>query len=206
MVRLKPVSRQNQQKTSKSAPNERTKQSIPSRSVGKMPQKLDLSKQKKPDETAIVKIRDPITSKLRTIYLNDEQIDVLSRRHQAEKDLVDKTIINKNSKVHYSAQKVEKPRQPIDIKDTQVLIDNNQNFENRTAQFEIPVKTEVPRNQAEIDPPVFQYQKFDNIADDNFDKLLERHKQEKNLVEQYENTYESEAYRSNDNQFEVFVE
>lgn len=196
--------RHNQEKTSKSAPNERTKNSISNRQVGKMSQKLDFSKQKKPDDTSIVKIRDPITSKLRTIYLNDEQIDVLSKRHQAEKDLVDKTIINKNSAVSYPTQKVEKPRQPVYLKDTKDLIENNQNFENRTSQYEIPVECEVPGNQTHIDHSVFQYEQNDSMADDNFNKLVERHKQEKNLVEQYENT--AETYRPNDNQFEVFVE
>lgn len=207
MVRIRSASKQNQQKISKSAPNERAKVSAPNKPVKNMPRKIDLSNKNKPDDTAIVKIRDPITSKLRTIFLNDEQIDILSKRHQAEKDLVDKTIVNKNSTKLYSTQKVEKPRQPVVLEDTKVLIEDNQNVDDRTKYFEIPVESENFKDQGKIAAPISLKTNYNNIDDDDFQKLLERHQQEKNLVENYENSYQSETYKSTvENQIELAVE
>ena len=60
----------------------------------RMPKKIDLSKQtkQKPDDVASIRIRDPVTSKVRTIYLKDSQIEELSKRHLEDKNKVEKAF------------------------------------------------------------------------------------------------------------------
>ena len=61
----------------------------------RLPKKIDLSKQtskQKPDDVASIRIRDPVTSKVRTIYLKDSQIEELSKRHLEDKNKVEKAF------------------------------------------------------------------------------------------------------------------
>lgn len=72
----------------------------------------------KPDDTAIVRIRDPVTSKVRTIYLNDSQIEELSKRHQQDKERVNNVVLNRNN-----SHPADRPRQPIAIKEPKQIIE-----------------------------------------------------------------------------------
>ena len=58
--------------------------------------KLDLNNKQRSIDRAIVRIRDPVTSKIRTLYLSDNQLDELSQRHEQDKNKVN-SILNNNS-------------------------------------------------------------------------------------------------------------
>ncbi|CAF0932929.1 unnamed protein product [Brachionus calyciflorus] len=176
---------------SKSAPNERTQVSTSTKTLSYLSKRLDLSKQNKHENTAILKIRDPVTSKTRTIFLNDNQIEELGKRHLAEKELVDKTILNKKKNVTYSAPKTEKPRHPIDFKKAEFSVEDK--------IVDIGDKTNTPIVRKDFSSSSNDKNKTSNEEDEDFQKLLQRHNQERNLVDQYKtDLYSLETYQSNE--------
>lgn len=61
--------------------------------------RLDLSKKSKEERDhfdTILRIRDPVTSKVRTINLKDNEIDELARRHEEEKNKISRLMKNES--------------------------------------------------------------------------------------------------------------
>ena len=110
---------------------------------------IDLSKSRqevKHNDLAIVRIRDPVTSKVRTLYLNDDQIDELSRRHEQDKNKVNQIVNNRSS----NNSIVEKPKVPIDTKrlyeNENNLLNGNSNSNNRR-----PIQLDNDKKESIID-------------------------------------------------------
>lgn len=126
-------------------------------------QPIDNSK-RTPSE--IVRVRDPITSKVKAIpVVNDSKLDELAKRHQEEKNRVN---------VLLNHQKRESPlpdqeHEPQMIPEEPLLIESNRVID-------------TTGNLIEQKPKIHHYN--DN-SDENFQKLLERHKQEKQNVNQF---------------------
>jgi hypothetical protein len=74
--------------------------------------KLDLSKKARQDKEnfeTILRIRDPVTSKVRTINLKDSEIDDLAKRHEEEKSRVSKLMNQESSREKVTKAVVESP-------------------------------------------------------------------------------------------------
>ena len=203
----------------------------------------------------MVRIRDPVTSKVRTIFLNDTQIDELSKRHEQDKSkvsnalssakpqavtqqshpssshstsstvsnytsnnsnpnmnraaattiitsnpivnraaaaattsnpIVSKTAININDSSNSSGRAtasgiVEKPRRPLNI----FSVPSTSTY---------PMEAFVEANEAEnrANKASSVHQKLSGDNEDNFEKLLERHNNEKRVVNDFKKQYVNE--------------
>ena len=159
---------------------------------------LDLTRQQrdsKPNDTASIRIRDPVTSKVRTIYLNDDQIEELSKRHENDKHKVNNTF-NSTSSNKFA----EKPKVPVDTrikydnrlpKESIHSSDDHSNNINKESILDIYNKqqNEEPRisstshsNSNTVKTPVV----FKSEDDAKFEQLVERHKSEKQKVNEFD--------------------
>jgi hypothetical protein len=170
-------------------------------------ERIDLKKiqeANRPNDTAVIRIRDPVTSKVRTIFLNDKQIEELSKRHQQEKDKVynvintnqntannnnaynNKTSLNNNnynasnSRVNSDSNDVAlltKPRRPIDVSRQPVMEPFTEEQTTRAGNTS-------------------------NDNEENFQRLLERHNAEKNKVQQFNSNANDD---NNNKNYEISV-
>ncbi len=164
-------------------------------------QPIDLTNrdEKPPHDTTIVRIRDPITSKVKKIYLNDKDIELLSHRHEEDKNKVNK-IFNNNEDVNsnrrakvpsetktyehnsnnYNNNNITNNRKPIDFNRDNDLNDKNL-FKQTIDNYEIAVDKHNSDNDG------LSINKTNNDNDNDFDQLLERHNLEKKLVDEFAN-------------------
>jgi hypothetical protein len=181
-------------------------------------QPIDFSKQNdptRPNDTAVVRIRDPVTSKVKTIYLNDSQIEELSKRHEQDKTKVTNMQQQPVAAKTWGNQSnlVLKPRQPIDLRANRDLIEDgpllstpaakqqqqerphqqqqtpesvgdNHEINNGSTHHQQPKVTTLVAEQK----PKQQQQQSPRAVDDNMDKLIERHQNEKKKVDNFQET------------------
>lgn len=195
----KPGKNQNSDKNRSSDPTEpnvtKRKQETNNSNAKQQPLDLNQRNQKQPpDNTAMVRIRDPVTSKVRTIYLSDSQIEELAVRHEMEKSKVSSIQVNQSSsQAQQSYQQppaqlpppqplnnssptrnmglLKKGRQPLNLSSSRDLLSNDD-----------PPKQDNPKfvvmdEQEEI------YATQDN---GDVDKLIERHLSEKKKVDGFQ--------------------
>jgi len=138
---------------------------------------------------ASIRIRDPVTSKVRTIYLNDDQIEELSKRHENDKTKVNNTFSNKipeKAKVPVDAKKIKYDnRLPKDIYN-----DGNELSDQKESIIDMYNKQQNEDQHGNLisssssKKPIFKT----NDDDAKFEELVERHKNEKQKVNQFEIT------------------
>jgi hypothetical protein len=135
--------------------------------------------------TSVVRIRDPVTNKVKTIYLNDKQIDELSKRHQEDKNKVNNVVNTRSTKANNSPL-IEKPKVPVDFnKDTDIFESSANENRNLGVDTQRSYKNSKPLLNSEVE-------------DENFQKLLERHKEEKKKVDDFtDSPYANENLRNN---------
>jgi hypothetical protein len=129
--------------------------------------RLDLSKKAKEDREnfdTILRIRDPVTSKVRTINLKDNEIDELARRHEEEKNKVYKLMKNETQDRHFNGLETVKEVNSVP-----------ESFRSTHAQ--------QPPQQ------VAQQQKIQQV--DEVDELINRHQREKVNAQQIKTTTEN---------------
>ena len=138
--------------------------------------------------TSVVRIRDPVTNKVKTIYLNDKQIDELSKRHQEDKNKVNNVVNSRSTKANNSPL-IEKPKVPIDFnKDTDVFESSAKENRNIDIDSQRSNRNSKPLPNSDFD-------------DENFQKLLERHKEDKKKVDDFtDSPYANEDLRINNKQ------
>lgn len=169
---------------------------------------LDLNKtREKPNDTAVVRIRDPVTSKVKTIYLNDSQIEELSKRHEQDKSKVT-SMTNGTSngnaatmtKTNAMQSNLIKPRQPINLGDQRDLIsdmepngngngNSNSNYASNNQSLRGTPNNDIKTyrlNEKPVKAAEKETEKETIIyVDEKMDRLLERHKTEKKKVEDF---------------------
>lgn len=127
---------------------------------------LDFTKlNNRPDDTAMVRIRDPVTSKVRTIYLKDTEIEELSRRHEQDKSRVNSVL---NSNGPKPQQQQQQPSGPPRVTASGIV--------------------EKPRRPLDVNRQASTVHEEENNRDD-FATLLERHNNEKRAVEDFKSQY-----------------
>lgn len=162
------------------------------------PRKLDLSKKATNTDKAnnletIIRIRDPVTSKVKVLTLNDDQLDELTKRHQQDKERVNDIVYKtqnqnepriqnepavktsfKNAQPVATTTTTKAPTSTIaKTSSTNNLIGANTNTNTNTTQQPTatsPVKPRKPVNLASGD-------------EDKFQQLLNRHNYEKQNVD-----------------------
>jgi hypothetical protein len=180
--------------------NNNNKQTVSKKNNGEL---IDFSKQQqqqqqhnRPNDTAMIRIRDPVTSKVRTIFLNDSQIEELSKRHEQDKDKVYNAInTNKNSYTPPQSHQprvtpsgiVEKPRRPLNIgKEPQYS--QMDAFAEEDSEFSAAA---AAANRSQMNNASGQHSTSNIMQnqEDSFDHLIERHQQEKNAVNDFKTQY-----------------
>ena len=139
--------------------------------------RLDLSKKAKEDREnfdTILRIRDPVTSKVRTINLKDNEIDELARRHEEEKNKVNKLMKNEPQDRHHG-NGLETVKEVNSVPES---------FRSTYAQ--------QPPQQ------VANYQKPQQV--DEVDELINRHQREKMNAQQIKTTTEPKKQDLNETQ------
>lgn len=172
-----------------------------------------------------MRIRDPVTSKIRTIYLSDTQIEELTLRHEMEKNKVNKIQVNnikmkpqqqqqqqfqKNNPKEQENIKIEsdfdrknvllkKGRQPLNFNSTRDLLAND----NEATKFEFKnlVSMEPISKDLNLSDQTAQSQNYDS----DMKNMLERHMTEKQMMNEIQTTSQIILEPENDNseQYEV---
>ena len=121
------------------------------------------------NDKSIVRIRDPVTSKVKTMYLTDPQLEDLSKRHEQDKTKVNSFITNNVKKaVNLNTGTnnmliIKKQKTPVDLGHSKSKIMEEYDAQQAsTANFE------------------------EEDEDANFQKLMERHHEEKLKVNEFE--------------------
>ena len=127
-------------------------------------------------ETSIIRIRDPITSKVKTLYLNDSQIDELSKRHEQDKTKVNSYVQN-NSNLNNN----KGLNNNISLNDNINLNVNN----NKTSQLVPKPKKPVDLGRSKIMEEYEKQESVSNEEEEKFRKLLERHNKDKQIVNDF---------------------
>jgi hypothetical protein len=180
------------------------------------PPQLDLSRQKPIDNTAMVRIRDPVTAKVKTIYLSDAQIEELSLRHENEKSKVNSMQIGGNSNTTTNTTNVPaaptsphrapnlnglltKGRQPLKLSSSRDLLAHDaeiQRHETATPERVIFVEhKEVEHHRHEVVTTSNAENRDDDDVDKKMEELLERHKNEKKRIDEFQ----ASPYHGGDN-------
>lgn len=157
--------------------------------------RLDLNsksdKQRSLDK-AIVRIRDPVTSKIRTLYLNDDQLDQLNQRHEEDKNKVNNLLNGGNTN-----------RSNSNNSNSKSDVNNNINNGNSQSAYNlgssslsslhasntnqgIILKNNKKPVDLERSKIMEEYDKQLQEEDEEFQKLMERHNAEKNKVNEFE--------------------
>jgi hypothetical protein len=133
-----------------------------------------------------VRIRDPVTSKIRTIFLNDNQlIDELSIRHENDKNKVKNILNNNNNNDNESSRSKMDSSNDLNnnaLNNRNLLNNHNNNNSNgiiiRNSKMPVDLKIGKSTIMEEYDKQ--------KAEDEEFEKLMERHNAEKNKVNQFE--------------------
>ena len=142
-------------------------QDLPKKPSSEPKPRLDLSRRTKEDRENfenILRIRDPVTSKVRTINLKDTEIDELARRHEEEKNRVNRLMHNQDRHVETekeasiipeSYRSTQQPPPPQHKKPT-ASIDNVEDLINRHQQEklnaqQIKADNEINRHNETLD-------------------------------------------------------
>lgn len=117
--------------------------------------------------------------------MNDKQIDELSKRHQEDKNKVNNVVNNRSTKSNNSPL-IEKPKVPVDFnKDTDVFESSTNENRNNGIDSQRSNRNSKPLPNSDVD-------------DDNFQKLLERHKEDKKKVDDFtDSPYANEDLKTN---------
>jgi hypothetical protein len=149
----------------------------------KLKEPIDFNKRdSKQSDLASIRIRDPVTSKVKTIYLNDDQIEELSKRHENDKTKVNNTFSNKipeKSKVPFKYDNRLPKESHHDVNDLadhkESIIDIYNKQQNEDQHVNLISSSKKPISKTHDD-------------DAKFEELVERHKNEKQKVNQFEIT------------------
>ena len=165
-----------------------------------------------------MRIRDPVTSKVRTIYLSDTQIEELTLRHEMEKNKVNKIQVNnikmkpqqqqqqfqKNNPKEQENIKIEsdfdrknvllkKGRQPLNFNSTRDLLANDK--EATTFEFKNLVSMEPISKDLNLSDQTAQSQNYDS----DMKNMLERHMTEKQMMSEIQTSSQIILEPENDN-------
>ena len=173
--------------------------------------RLDLnnkSEKQRSLDKAIVRIRDPVTSKVRTLYLSDDQLDDLSQRHEQEKNKIKSILANNENNSnnnnnnnnsnningisqsgrHSSFTKTDNQSDLIQPKNTSILNSMSNLPQHHNSNNGIIIKNHkmpVDLGRSKI---MEEYDR-QKAEDDEFQKMMERHKEEKSKVNQFDGPY-----------------
>ena len=118
------------------------------------------------NDKSIVRIRDPVTSKVKTMYITDPQLEDLSKRHEQDKTKVNSFITNNIKKavnLNTAANNmliIKKQKTPVDLGHSKIM--------------------------EEYDAQQASTAHFEEEDDDNFQQLMKRHHEEKLKVNEFE--------------------
>ncbi len=136
-----------------------------------------------------MRIRDPVTSKIRTVFLNDNQlIDELSIRHENDKNKV-KNILNNNNSNNDNESSRSKMDSSNDLNNNALNnrnLLNNQNNNNNSNNGIIIRNSKMPVDLKIGKSTIMEEYDKQKAEDEEFEKLMERHNAEKNKVNQFE--------------------
>jgi hypothetical protein len=152
-----------------------------------------------------VRIRDPVTSKVRTLYLSDDQLDDLSQRHEQEKNKIKSILANNENNNNNNNNDNNTNNSNQNGKSSPTKTDNQSTSLNQTKNTSILNSlSNQPHHHNSNNGLIIKNHKMpvdlgrskimdeydrQKAEDEEFIKMMERHKAEKNKVNQFDGPY-----------------
>lgn len=163
-----------------------------------------------------MRIRDPVTSKIRTLYLSDNQLDELSERHEQDKNKI-KNLLNNNNNNNENTHRTisNSVNDSRNNSPSKTQLDSPTNSQLKTVNVLNGVsglqqqhhnsnngiilknhKTPVDLGRSKI---MEEYDRQKQEDEEMMERLMERHKTEKSKVNQFDGPYVNEDLHETQN-------